>query len=235
MSDNLREKNKNISYVKIGAFFMLGFFILFFSLVSMKEFNFFQGTHPFVVSFEFAEGLRSSSPVRFCGVDAGEVKKVVISQKKQHPVVYVHAVVDKKIAIPKNSLFIINSLSLFGEKYLEIIPPEEAEGYLKPNDLVAGVSPIPLFSIFSNFTETMQEVKFFFQEGDMRSSLEKSLANIENITMNLNNIIEDTKGKNGTIGRLFYDDSLYRATEEFILDIRDNPWKLLYKPRDIRR
>jgi hypothetical protein len=37
------------------------------------------------------------------------------------------------------------------------------------------------------------------------------------------------------VGKLFYDDSLYQETEEFIADIKKNPWKLLYKPKDRRK
>ncbi len=235
MSQNIWDKNKSLSYIKVGIFFLSGFLVLFFTLISMKDVTFFRGTYHFVVRFEFAEGLRTSSPVRFCGVDIGEVKKVVVRESDGRPWVYVYASADKKILIPKNSYFIINSLSLFGEKYLEILPPQEVKGYIQAQDVVEGVSPVPLFSIFSNFTKTMKEVSAFLTEGKLKASLENSLANIENITMNLNSIIEDTKDKSGTIGRLLYDDSLYKTTEEFILDIKAHPWKLLNKPKERRR
>jgi phospholipid/cholesterol/gamma-HCH transport system substrate-binding protein len=235
MGQNIWDKNRSLSYVKVGVFFIFGFILLFFTLVSMKDFTFFRGTYTFEVEFEFAEGLRTSAPVRFCGVDVGEVKKVTIKESDGRPIVHVYASADKTIRIPKNSFFIINSLSLFGEKYLEITPPEEVKGYVNPGDTVEGLSPIPLFSIFSSFTQTMQEISAFINEGELKGSLENSLANIESITMNLNSIIEDTKDSRGTIGRLLYDDSIYRATEEFILDIKAHPWKLLNKPKERRR
>ena len=98
-----------------------------------------------------------------------------------------------------------------------------------------GISPIPLFSVFSTFTKTMEEVRSFITEGDIRTSVENTVANLEDITLSLKGLLQDMKDKKGTIGRLLYDDSLYQVTEEFLIDIKENPWKLLYKPREERR
>lgn len=232
MDSNLWDKRKGLSYLKVGGFFLFGFLLFFITLISMKKVTFFRGSYPLIVSFEFAEGLRIASPVRFCGVDVGEVKKVAIKEEGGiRPLVYVHVTIEKGIRIPKGSEFIVNSLSLFGEKYLEIITPGAIEGYIAEGDIVEGISPIPLFSVFANFTKTMKEVSAFVREGELKASLESSLANIEDITLNLKDVIEDTRNKSGTIGRLLYDDSLYEITEEFILDLKAHPWKLLNKPK----
>jgi len=231
MAINIWDKKRSLSYLKVGGFFLIGFFLLFITLLSMRELSFFKGTYTIIVTFDFAEGLRVSSPVRFCGVDVGEVKKVTIEQDNDSSLVYVHVGIEKGVLIPRNSHFIINSLSLFGEKYLEITPPEVTDGYLRDGQTVEGISPIPLFSVFANFTKTMQEVSAFVKEGKLKASLENSLDNIEAITLDLRGIIEDTRNQSGTLGRLLYDDSLYKTTEEFLQDLKAHPWKLLHKPR----
>ena len=183
------------------------------------------------VKFQFAEGLRASSPVRYCGVDVGEVKKVIIREILGESRVYVYVNIRKDIKISKDSQFFINSLSLFGEKYLEINPPEVTVGYINPGSVVDGISPVALFTVFSNFTKTMKEVEEFVKEGKIKTTIENSLSNIEDITLDLKSIVGDMRNKKGTIGRLLYDDSLYNVTEEFISDIKEHPWKLLHKPR----
>ena len=108
MNHNLWDRSKNLSYIKVGIFFLFAFIILLFTLLSMEELTFFRKTYSFVVSFEFAEGLRGSSPVRFCGVDVGEVKSVVVREENNRPLVYVQVAIDSASHIPKNSYFIIN-------------------------------------------------------------------------------------------------------------------------------
>tara|TARA_B100000315_G_scaffold259619_1_gene316369 strand:+ start:2320 stop:3033 length:714 start_codon:yes stop_codon:yes gene_type:complete len=235
MDKNLWERSKAISYVKIGSFFLIGLFLFFLTLISMKKVTFFKGKYEVIVSFQFAEGLRAASPVRFCGVDVGEVSRVAIVDNNNLPVVYVYTDIEKGVNLPEDSQFIINSLSLFGEKYLEIIPPPEPSKYIVEGAIVEGISPIPLFSVFADFSKTMQEIGSFVEEGKLKTSLENSMSNIEDITVSIKGLLEDTKNKSGTIGRLFYDDSLYSSLEEFILDLKSHPWKLFNKPKEPRR
>jgi hypothetical protein len=61
------------------------------------------------------------------------------------------------------------------------------------------------------------------------------MKNLEDISIEAKGLIKDVRNKKGTVGKLFYDDSLYQETEEFIADIKKNPWKLLYKPKDRRK
>ena len=118
MGKYLLDRNKIFMYLKVVSFFLIGFFLFFITFFSIKEAPIFKGTYIIIAKFNFAEGLRPSSPVRFCGVDVGDVQKVVIEEEKSVPLVYVYAKIHKGIHIPRGSYFFINSLSLFGEKYL---------------------------------------------------------------------------------------------------------------------
>lgn len=231
MGINLWDKKKSFAYVKLGFFFLIAFGIFFLALISMREVNIFKRSYVITVKFDFAEGLRPSSPVRFCGVDVGEVKKILIKEEGGKSKVYVFAKVGKGVKIPKNSYFFINSLSLFGEKYLEIDPPEEATSYVNEGDVIEGISPIPLFGLFATFNKTMKEIEEFVKEGKIKTSFENILRNIEDISFDIKGLVKDMKNQQGTIGRLLYDDSLYQTTEEFLTDLKEHPWKLLHKPK----
>ena len=235
MAINLWDRKKSFSYIKLGSFFLVAFGLFFVTLLSMKEINVFKGSYAIIVKFDFAEGLRISSPIRFCGVDVGEVKKVVIKGEEAESKVYVYAKVEKGIRIPKGSYFFVNSLSLFGEKYLEITPPGEVTAYINEGDIVEGTSPVPLFQVFAAFTKTMKEIDEFVKEGKIKISLENILSNVEDISLDIRGLVKDMKNKQGTIGRLLYDDSLYQTTEEFLTDLKEHPWKLLDKPKERRR
>jgi phospholipid/cholesterol/gamma-HCH transport system substrate-binding protein len=218
--------------IKVGIFFFGALFLLFITLLSMREFNFLKRKQNLIVKFNFAEGLRPSSPVRFCGVDVGEVTAVDIKRKDGgQPTVYVYIRVDKNSRIPKKSNFIINSLSLFGEKYLEVLPPQEIEGYLEEGEAVEGYSPVPLFYVVTGVNRAMNEVNEFVKDGKVRRSFENTIANIEKISEDTEQLMQDIRDKKGTVGKLFYDDSLYTKTEEFIEELKQHPWKLLHKPK----
>ncbi|MFA7677679.1 MAG: MlaD family protein [Candidatus Omnitrophota bacterium] len=231
MARNLWDLKKSLIYVKVGSFFLAALFLLFITLISVKEINIFKRTYMVKVRFDFAEGLASASPVRFCGVDVGQVKTVKVEAEGSVPRVCVYAKIKQDVKIPKRSHFFINSLSLFGEKYLEIDPPDSITGYVKEGDVIEGISPVPLFDIFAGFSSTIQEVREFVKEGEIKESIENILSNMDAITLDIKNLLTDIKNEKGTIGKLFYDDSLYNTTEEFIIDIKEHPWKLLHKPK----
>ncbi len=231
MPKNIWDREKSFKYIKIGSFFLVAFLLFFISLLSIREINLFKGTYPITVKFEFAEGLREASPVRFCGVDVGEVKKVEVKEEENKSLVYAYINLQDGVKIPSHSHFFINSLSLFGEKYLEITPPAIFTDYIKEAETVEGISPVPLFSVFATFTKTMEEVRLFVKEGKIKNSFENILANMEDISSGIKGLIEDVRKKKGTVGRLLYDDSLYQTTEEFIKDLQRHPWKLLHKPK----
>ena len=238
MNSDSRKKwdmKAHFTEIKIGVFFLVAIALVFITLLSIPETGLFQKTYIIPVSFDFAEGLRPSSPVRYRGVDVGEVDKVKVEGTggSANPAVTVYAKIEDSVHIPKGSYFFINSLSLFGEKYLEIAPPENVEGYLAPGETVEGISPIALFNVFAAFNKTMKEIHEFVKEGKIKTSFENTMANLETTSGELKGLVMDMRSEKGTIGRLLYDDSLYEKSEEFIDDLKAHPWKILYKPRGV--
>ncbi len=234
MAKNLWERKKTLMYIKVGGFFLVAIALFFTTLLSIRGIDLFKGSYDITVKFEFAEGLRPASPVRFCGVDVGEVKEIIVREEEDKPLVYVTVKIEKGVMIPKDSYFFVNSLSLFGEKYLEIDPPEIVTDYIKTGEVVDGISPVPLFNVFASFTKTMNEISAFVREGKIKTSFENLLSNMEEASIEVKGLLKDMRDKQGTVGRLLYDDSLYETTEEFLQDLKANPWKLLHKPKKPR-
>jgi hypothetical protein len=54
----------------------------------------------------------------------------------------------------------------------------------------------------------------------------------KDITENLNESIVKIKNKEGTIGKLLYDGTIYNELEALIIDIRKHPWKLFIKGKE---
>lgn len=234
MKNGMNIIKRYMEELRIGLFAIMALVIIFYTLMSLKEIQMFKLSYNVTAKFLFAEGLRPSSPVRFCGVDVGEVKDITIKDDNGRPTVFVIAKIDYSAKIPRDSYFFVNSLSLFGEKYLEI-SPGKTKDYLKNNDMVVGLSPKPLFELTTNFDKTMEELSEFVKDGKLKDSLGNTLSSLEKAAGDIKDITGQVNSKQGTIGRLFYDDSLYRSLDEFIDDLKAHPWKLLYKPDDKKK
>jgi phospholipid/cholesterol/gamma-HCH transport system substrate-binding protein len=221
--------------IKMGSFFFVAAILFLFTLLSIKEVKLFKSAYFINVKFDFVEGLRPSSPVRFCGVDVGEVKDVVIREEGGRPKVIAVLKIQRKTRIPNNAYFFINGLSLLGEKYLEITPSGDSTGYLDEGDTVVGLSPMPMFNVLKTFDDTMKELSAFVNEGKMKATVENTLANLEKASDDIKVVTGQIRNKEGTIGRLLYDDSLYKYLEEFVADLQAHPWKLLYKPDEPKK
>lgn len=235
MKKSVLNVSKILLEIKIGVFILGAILLIFIAALAIREVSFMKGSYILRVSFTFAEGLKPTSPVRFCGVNVGEIKKVKVVKYNTKPTVCVYAKIQREIKIPVHSQVFINSLSLFGEKYLEIIPPEKIEGFLKENDTIEGVSPVPLFNIMVSFHKTMTDLNNFIKEAELQESLKDIVFNVKGVTSDLHGILGQIKSKEGNLGRFIYDDSLYQITEEFIQDIKVHPWKLLYRPKEKKR
>jgi hypothetical protein len=65
-------------------------------------------------------------------------------------------------------------------------------------------------------------------------SIGDTLEHVSLMTGGLNEIIGDMKQGKGTVGKLLYDSRVYEDIQGFTADLKANPWKLLYRPKDIK-
>jgi len=193
--------------LKVGIFVFIGLVILMIFVLSIGNFKIILQSHRVDFLFNFTNGVKVGAPIRFAGVDIGEVKGLHFISNLQGtpPKVRIIGWVRRDIKIPVDSAVWINTLGLLGEKYIEIMPGKDYLNFVKTNQAMVGVDPIPM----QDFT---------------------TLA--KNIGTDLDATIVGIKNKEGTIGKLLYDDKIYRELEALIIDIRQHPWKLFWKTKD---
>jgi phospholipid/cholesterol/gamma-HCH transport system substrate-binding protein len=193
--------------MKVGIFVFGGLMILAMFVFLIGRFETWTAGYRVNFTFNFVNGVKLGAPVRFAGVDVGEVKdiKCLFLPQDNKTVVKINCWVKNDIKIPRDSSAWVNTLGLLGEKYIEVMPGEDYGDLLTANQDLAGVDPVP-----------MQEV----------TELAKKIAT------NLDNIIAKIKNKEGTIGKLFFDDTIYNDLEALVQDLRKNPWKLFFKTKE---
>ena len=193
--------------LKVGIFVFIGLVILTAFILSMKDFKSMTAGYELNFIFNFANGVKIGAPVRFAGVDVGEIKEIsfVTTADDPKPKVRIVGSVKKEIKVPVDSTVWVNTLGLLGEKYIEIMPGKDSSNILLAKQALVGVDPIP-----------MQEVSVLAK--DIATHLDESIKKIIN--------------KEGTIGKLLYDDTIYKDLEALVTDVRKHPWKLFIKTKE---
>ena len=193
--------------LKVGIFVFVGLIILVLFILSIGGLKTWSSGYRINLNFNFVNGVKVGAPVRFAGVDVGEVKKVSLefipqeNRSKVHLEVWIRNI----IKIPVDSTVWVNILGLLGEKYVEIIPGTDYANCLKIDDSLVGIDPLPIHQLFKN---------------------------AESILSNLDEGIAKIKNKEGSLGKLIYNDAIYNELEALVTDIRKNPWKLFIKTKE---
>ena len=195
---------KTKTELKVGVFVFIGIVIVISFVLLIGKFKTWGRGRRVNFTFSFVNGVKLGAPVRFAGVDVGEVKAIRLKFVTEEAKVkaYLECWIKDEAKIPLDSSVWVNTLGLLGEKYIEIIPGQDYSRTLPKHGVLAGKDPMPM----QEFGELAKRIG----EG-----LDQTIARVNS--------------KEGTVGLLLSDDTLYRELETFATDIRKNPWKLFFK------
>lgn len=105
--------------LKVGIFVFVGLVILMIFILSIGGFKTWSSGYKVKFVFNFINGVKLGAPVRFAGVDVGQVKKInFISSLDGRTKVEIVAWVKDSVNIPLDSSIWVNTLGLLGEKYI---------------------------------------------------------------------------------------------------------------------
>ena len=193
--------------LKVGIFVFIGLVILVIFILSIGGFKTWSSGYNININFNFVNGVKVGAPVRFAGVDVGEVKRIKLEfvPEENRSNVSLGVWIRNIIKIPSDSSVWVNTLGLLGEKYVEIMPGNDYANSIKPNGYMIGVDPMPIHQLFRN---------------------------AESILRNLDDGIAKIRNKEGSLGKLIYDDAVYNELQALVTDVRKNPWKLFFKTKE---
>jgi len=225
---------------KVGIFIIVAFIAFVVFIFSVSGSSVFAKGDTLKVIFKFANGLKKSAPVRIAGVDEGMVKDIQLFFDEKDGLIkaQVELWIKKGIKIPIDSTVIINQLGLMGEKYVEVIPGLNTNDFLKNDQRLVGKDPISQEAISEKIMQVSEKLdgvagglKNIIQDEKNASSLRKTFENLSAVTGNFNQMMVQINKGEGTIGKLLYDNSIYEDLQGLSADLKQNPWKLLYRPR----
>ena len=227
--------------LKVGIFIFIGIVILSVIVFSIGNFYSVKRGYTLNVLFSFANGISVGAPVRYAGVEVGEIQgiDVYFDEQENRPMVKLFIWVAQNTWVNEDAVATINTLGLLGEKYLEITPGSRETKLLEKGDTLRGYDPVSTEELTRDTQKTLLKIEDMIESIDkivgdeaFRDSIKNTVSNVESLTLNFQDFIKTAKEGEGTVGRLLTDDSIYKHIDEVILDIKEHPWKLLYKPRE---
>jgi phospholipid/cholesterol/gamma-HCH transport system substrate-binding protein len=186
--------------IKVGLLILtsLAFVLLCAWFIGVK--NPFHQTVDFYVTYNFAGGIESGSPVRVAGIKVGKVESISFYRPDASSVTVdnqseVLTPLKIKISISKeasesvrtDSKFYINLAGLIGERYIEITPGTYGAKLIADSEVVRGIDPPRIDQLISqsfNLAGKIQEV-IENNEGDIT----KSIKLVYELSSNINKAI----------------------------------------------
>lgn len=234
--------------IKVGVFVVVGLILLVSFLFAIGDLaTAFQPGYQLHVVFDSANGITDGSPVQYAGVEVGRVQGVhiVYPEGGSAPSVRLTIRLPARVHVRADDEAAISTFGLLGEKYLSIAPGPGAGAILAPGGELIGKPPISTERIMersnevlTEFKQTLEGLNSLVGDPEARIYLKEALQEARDATRNwkalgerLNLGMSHVESGQGNLGRLLYDDSLYRRLEFFIDDLRAHPWKLLARPK----
>lgn len=238
--------------LKVGSFVLLGIAFLFIIVFSIGDFYAGKRGYRIYVVSDLAGGIASGASARYAGVEAGRVEEVLLlpNSAGNKDRVKMTVWLPEYVKIEKDARASIHSLGLLGERYLDILPGTIGARFLSPLEiLVASSNHISLEQVslkgseaLDDLRQTLKSIQGLISDETVRQNVKNTLSNSEDLTAELtlaarktNSILADLQEGRGSLGKLLCDDRLYQEVVAVVEDIKQNPWKLLAKPKEKRR
>jgi phospholipid/cholesterol/gamma-HCH transport system substrate-binding protein len=214
--------------LKVGIFVAAGLAVLMIFVFLIGDFKNQLSAYKVNFQFNFINGVRTGAPVRFAGVDVGEVQKIILlPSPEQHTTkIEIVGIVRNDIKIPVDSQVWVNTLGILGEKYIDIMPGKNYSEFISSNATMIGNDPVAMHEFGELAKSIVQKLDASITE------IKGVVGSVDSLTKNLDDGITRIKNKEGTVGKLLYDDQLYNDLDALVNDIKAHPWKLFIKGKE---
>jgi len=177
---------------KVGAFVIAGLVLMGTAIFLLGDYTF-EKRYPLYVRFHDVANLTKNAPVKLSGVEVGQVRDIELEDNQAKVICSIR----KGVEIFRDSEFTIGSTGIIGSKYLQVDQGHRDKGVLGSGESVQGVDPMDVQKALTKALGSMQSLLDDLQKegprGSLTSNLKDTVANVREMTANLNDLIESTK------------------------------------------
>jgi len=204
------------------------------------NFDFSTESYELKVTFKNIEGVAENSPVTLNGLDVGRVKSIRIVYGEETRVeltLWLHA----NARIKSGVIARVKNMGFMGEKYIALTSGDSGKEYLTPGSVIVGEEPISFENVLADGEEITTNLKEISQQINERlkvnsesidevvENIRVSTGHIASISANVDQRLEVNKLKVDELATSL--SGAGKNLEELSLDLKDNPWKLLHRPK----
>lgn len=186
----LREKKRERT---AGLFVLIGLILLGVLIVEFGRFgDRFRGHYPIYIEFPDTAGIIKNSEVRLRGAKIGRVAtrpELVVTPKAS--TVRMEMRIRNDVKIPAESVFTISSIGLLGDKFIEIIPPDQETGsHIQSGDTITGRGPAGFDSIKSDAVDIARDTSQLIKDATVTfKKIDEALESMQQIGDSMNETI----------------------------------------------
>ena len=181
------------SELKVGLLVAFGLFFLLWASFTGGGTSIFYPKFELNTMLKTSNGLVKGAPVRLSGVEVGKVGDIKLVGQTLTEQVHVQMFIEQRAwsLVKANSEATLGTIGMLGDKYIEISPGSVELPDLSAGDYIPG-----------------------HVAGDLLTIIDKApdmLGNLQELSDALARLARHLGGEEGTVGKLLYDDSLYRV------------------------
>lgn len=231
--------------MKIGILVCIVTAILLVLTWQAGDFDFSVKGYELKVQFENIEGVDVNAPVRFNGLEVGSVKDIRIVYDPEKTLMELTVWVREDVKIRQGARAFVKTMGFMGEKYVGLSAGDPQQPFLQPKAVILGEQPADLQKILADGEVIAQNLKEISVELNERSrinseTIDEIFAKTRQTMGNAAAITDNVRARLELNEHLIDDfvqnlNATSQNLEELSYDLKENPWKLLYKPKEKRK
>lgn len=242
-------KKQTISNIKLGVFVLAGFTFLVLMLFLLgKNRNLFGNTYTLKATFDNAQGLMVGNNVRYSGIQAGTVKKIEILNDT---LIEISMSIENKMLpiIKENAIVSIGTDGFVGNKVVNILPSSEKSALAGEDAILASKKSVDTDKMLQTLAQTNDDIAIIV-EGlkttvarlnnsdalwDLLNDssvpekvhmalddIKSSTARVEHIVNDLDDIVQNVKAGEGSLGSILMDTVHSQNLNDVILKFKSS-------------
>jgi phospholipid/cholesterol/gamma-HCH transport system substrate-binding protein len=202
---------------KYGNEFMVGLFIIlcvlgfFYLIYSTGKLDFKKEGYYIYVIFDDISGVQKKAPVMLNGMEIGKVDEVKFVYDNDKTQIRLKLWLKAEARIRENPVISIKTMGLMGEKFIQI-SSSRGVNFIAPEVVLSGNPYLDIDSLTKDVSALTEEVKKL--AAGLNDTLDGNKDRISQIVVNL--------------------ESASKNFQEFSDDIKQHPWKLLFKGKETK-
>jgi len=225
---------------KIGIFVVGILIILAVGTWKTGNYEFIPRGYELNVRFQDIDGVELNAPVTLNGLEVGRVKDINILYGDATRV-EITLWMKEEARVHEGAKAYVKNMGFLGEKYVALTTGEDGKPFLHSGAVIIGEEPADFQNILAEGEDIAANIKEISQQinerlkvnseaiDDIIANMRTTMTNVNSISDNINNRLEvNDELIDDTIAHL---NLTSQNLEEMSYDLKENPWKLLYKPK----